>query len=115
MNDHELYKEIMFAAEQMYFDEAEEAGFLKTDGYCVIMHPKHKSLAIEFFKSFGPATFPILYSFACKEDKFYVVTDPYLVKQAKEILEKEKPHERDLIDQFREAFNKVHGIEEDKE
>ena len=69
------------AEEERLVKEKIEDGTLNPD-FAIIIHPKHKDAVMHLFNSFG-RRFPLLFTEFIPENKFYVITDPEIVKRIK--------------------------------
>lgn len=69
------------AEEERLVKEKLEDGTLNPD-FAIIIHPKHRDAVMHLFNSFG-RRFPLLFTEFIPEDKFYVITDPEIVKKIK--------------------------------
>ena len=69
------------AEEERLVKEKLEDGTLNPD-FAIIIHPKHRDAVMHLFNSFG-RRFPLLFTEFIPEDKFYVITDPEIVKSIK--------------------------------
>ena len=84
MNLDEIMKmleQVEKAEEERLVKEKLEDGTLNPN-FAVIIHPKHRDAIIHLFNSFG-RRFPLLFTEFVPENKFYVITDPEIVKNIK--------------------------------
>lgn len=72
------------AEEERLVKEKIEDGTLNPD-FAIIIHPKHRDAVMHLFNSFG-RRFPLLFTEFIPENKFYVITDPEIVKNIKWVI-----------------------------
>ena len=78
---NKILEEAEKAEEERLVKEKLEDGTLNPN-FAIIIHPKHRDAVIYLFNSFGKR-FPLLFTQYIPEDKFYVITDPEIVKRIK--------------------------------
>lgn len=77
----EMLEQALRSEEERLVKEKLEDGTLNPN-FAIIIHPKHRDAIVHLFNSFG-RRFPLLFSEFVPEDKFYVITDPEIVKNIK--------------------------------